>query len=69
MLASLSLAAVNQAAVEYAITTAGRALQSARDFLTHAIKVGSDHWGVIAVAVVVLAIFAVFKNISSPDAR
>jgi len=65
----VNLLAANQAAVEYAVITAGRALESAREFLTLVVRFGTEHWGVIAVGVVVLAIFAVFRNMSSPDAH
>lgn len=68
MTVSVNLLAANQAGVEYAVITAGRALESARQFLTLVVDFCTEHWGVIAVGVVVLAVFTVFKNISSPDA-
>ena len=68
MTVAASLLAANQAAVEYAVMTAGRAFESARQFLTLVADFCTEHWGVIAVGLVVLAVFAVFRNMSSPDA-
>ena len=69
MAGSTNIMVASQAAVEYAVITAGRALQSARAFLAQVIDWGSEHWGVIAVGVVVLVVFALFRNMSAPTAR
>ncbi len=69
MNALLFVAPASQAAVEYAVLTAGRALESALVFATKVADVASDHWGAITIGLVVLVLFALFKNISSPNAR